>query len=56
MLPPSSLEKTERLEQLRVLENGFKIKVLETTHSTLSVDTPEDIIGVEKRLKEGMDG
>jgi 3-deoxy-manno-octulosonate cytidylyltransferase (CMP-KDO synthetase) len=55
-MAPSKLEKSERLEQLRVLENGFKIKVLETTHSTLSVDTPQDIIRVEKRLKEGMDG
>ena len=55
-LAPSKLEKTERLEQLRVLENGFKIKVMETTHSTLSVDNPEDIIRVEKILREGMNG
>lgn len=55
-MAPSKLEKAERLEQLRVLESGFKIKVLETTHSTLSVDTPEDIIKVEKKLKEGRDG
>lgn len=55
-LAPSKLEKAERLEQLRVIENGFKIKVLETTHSTLSVDTPEDIIRVENKLKEGMNG
>jgi 3-deoxy-manno-octulosonate cytidylyltransferase (CMP-KDO synthetase) len=55
-MAPSKLEKAERLEQLRVLEYGFKIKVLETTYSTLSVDTPEDIINVETQLKEGMDG
>jgi len=55
-LAPSKLEKAERLEQLRVLENGFKIKVMETTHSTLSVDNPEDIIRIEKILREGMNG
>ncbi len=51
-LPKSRLEITERLEQLRALEHGFRIKVLETRNSTLSVDTPEDIIKVESRLKE----
>jgi len=50
-LPESRLEITERLEQLRALEHGFRIKVLETRYSTLSVDTPEDIIKVEERLK-----
>jgi len=47
------LEKMEDLEQLRALENGFRIKVIETFDSTLSVDTPEDIIKVEKKIKEG---
>jgi 3-deoxy-manno-octulosonate cytidylyltransferase (CMP-KDO synthetase) len=51
-LPKSRLEITEKLEQLRVLEHGFRIKVLESRYSTLSVDTPEDIIKVEGRLKE----
>lgn len=51
-LPPSSLEKKEKLEQLRALENGFPIKVISTTVKTLSVDTPEDIIKVEKILKD----
>lgn len=50
-LPASRLEGTEDLEQLRALENGFRIKVLETPHSGLSVDTPEDIIRVEERMK-----
>ncbi len=54
-LPESRLEATERLEQLRALEHGFRIKVLETRYSTLSVDTPEDIIKVEDRLKERID-
>jgi len=52
-LPISRLEKTERLEQLRALENGYKIKVLETQFSTLSVDSSKDIIKVEKFLKKG---
>jgi len=50
-MPISRLEKTEKLEQLRVLENGYKIKVLETPFSTLSVDSSQDIIKVEKFLK-----
>lgn len=46
-LPVSRLEKTEKLEQMRAMENGFRIKIIETDFSTLSVDTPEDIIKVE---------
>jgi 3-deoxy-manno-octulosonate cytidylyltransferase (CMP-KDO synthetase) len=55
-LPGSRLEETESLEQLRALEHGFRIKVLETRYPTLSVDTPEDIIKVEERLKREIDG
>ena len=51
-MPPSTLEKTEKLEQLRALENGFRIKIIESRFSSLSVDFPEDIIKVEKLLKE----
>jgi 3-deoxy-manno-octulosonate cytidylyltransferase (CMP-KDO synthetase) len=46
------LEKTENLEQLRALENGFKIKVIETPFLTIGVDSPQDIIKVEKYLEE----
>ncbi|MFH2137581.1 MAG: 3-deoxy-manno-octulosonate cytidylyltransferase [Candidatus Omnitrophota bacterium] len=42
-LKTSSLEAAESLEQLRALEHGYRIKVLETTHDTMSVDTPDDL-------------
>ncbi len=41
--PPSPLEQGEALEQLRVLEHGARIMVLETPHDTVSVDTPKDL-------------
>lgn len=43
-LKPTALEKTERLEQLRVLENGYRIKVVEVdNYQGVGVDTPEDL-------------
>ena len=42
-LPASYLEKGERLEQLRALENGYKIKAIETKFETVGVDTPADL-------------
>ncbi len=39
-LPPGELERVEQLEQLRWLENGFKIRVVETEYDAISVDTP----------------
>ena len=42
-LPPTDLEQIEKLEQLRMLENGIKIKVVTTEHESMSVDTPEDL-------------
>lgn len=49
-LPPSRLEQIEKLEQLRALENGMRIKVRETDIETFGVDTPEDLERIEKWL------
>ncbi|RBW68908.1 3-deoxy-manno-octulosonate cytidylyltransferase [Bacillus taeanensis] len=49
-LPASTLESLEVLEQLRLLENGYHIKVVETAYDAVGVDTPEDIGKVEKIL------
>jgi 3-deoxy-manno-octulosonate cytidylyltransferase (CMP-KDO synthetase) len=49
-LPESALERTERLEQLRFLENGIPIHVAETPYDTVGVDTEEDLRRVEALL------
>jgi 3-deoxy-manno-octulosonate cytidylyltransferase (CMP-KDO synthetase) len=49
-IPTSSLESAEKLEQLRVLEEGFRIKVIETKFDTMGVDTPEDLEKVRQIL------
>ena len=49
-LSPSALEQMEKLEQLRALENGYKIKVIETRHDLIEVDTPEDLEKVRELL------
>ena len=50
-LEPTPLEGLEQLEQLRALEHGFRIKLLETSHETVGVDTPEDLKKVEAILQ-----
>lgn len=54
-MQPARLETTEKLEQLRALENGCKIKIVETPFSTLSVDSSQDIIKVENYLRQRKD-
>jgi 3-deoxy-manno-octulosonate cytidylyltransferase (CMP-KDO synthetase) len=50
-LPQGDLEKIEQLEQLRWLENGWKIRVAEVEHDAVSVDVPEDVERVEKLMR-----
>jgi len=52
-LPESALERSERLEQLRFLENGIPIQVGETPYDTVGVDTEEDVQRVEQILRAG---
>jgi 3-deoxy-manno-octulosonate cytidylyltransferase (CMP-KDO synthetase) len=51
-LPMSSLEKAESLEQLRWLQNGYRIKVAITNIETVGIDTPDDLKRAELFLKE----
>lgn len=50
--PKSVLETTEQLEQLRVLENGHRIKTVVTAHESVAVDTPQDLEKAEAWLKQ----
>jgi len=50
-LPQSKLEKAEKLEQLRLLENGIKIKVIITKYQGFGIDTEDDLIEAEKLLR-----
>ena len=53
-MEPTELEKIEKLEQLRALEKGIKIKTRETFFETFGVDTPEDLEKVEKCLSTSL--
>jgi 3-deoxy-manno-octulosonate cytidylyltransferase (CMP-KDO synthetase) len=50
-LPVGPLEQAERLEQLRAIENGFRIRVVETDYESLGVDTPEDLERVSRLVE-----
>ena len=52
-MAPTQLELSEKLEQLRVMENGYRIKVVETAYESIGVDTPGDLEKVLERLKVG---
>jgi len=51
-LSPSRLEKQEKLEQLRLLENDIPIQVVETVHNSHGVDSPQDLEAVRALLKQ----
>ncbi len=50
-LAPTLLEQAEKLEQLRILENGYRIKAAITEHDSIPVDTQEDLERVRKQIK-----
>ncbi len=54
-LPRTPLEMAEQLEQLRALEHGMTIAVVETRHATVGVDVPADIKNVERFVEESLD-
>jgi 3-deoxy-manno-octulosonate cytidylyltransferase (CMP-KDO synthetase) len=53
-LPRTPLERIESLEQLRALEHGHRIRVVETAYASVSVDTPEDLERVRRAVADGL--
>jgi len=49
-LPPGHYEMTEKLEQLRALENGIKIRMVETSYQGIGVDTPQDLEAITLKM------
>jgi 3-deoxy-manno-octulosonate cytidylyltransferase (CMP-KDO synthetase) len=54
LLPRTPLERVESLEQLRALEHGYRIRVVETACQSLPVDTPEDLERVRRFAAGGL--
>lgn len=55
-MPKQPHEMVEKLEQLRAIENGHKIKIIKTKNKYIGIDTKEDLIEARKRIKEETDG
>ena len=49
-LPEGRLERCEKLEQLRALENGIRIKVIKTSFDSIGIDTPDDLVRAQEFL------
>jgi 3-deoxy-manno-octulosonate cytidylyltransferase (CMP-KDO synthetase) len=50
-MAPTFLEVSEKLEQLRAVENGVRISVVETEFESIGVDTPDDLVKARERFK-----
>ena len=51
-MPATPMQTQEDLEQLKVIENGYKIKVIRVNHCAHGVDEPEDVASIEKIIAE----
>jgi 3-deoxy-manno-octulosonate cytidylyltransferase (CMP-KDO synthetase) len=51
-MKPTFLEISEKLEQLRAIENGVRIRVVETDFLSIGVDTPDDLIKAQERYRQ----
>jgi 3-deoxy-manno-octulosonate cytidylyltransferase (CMP-KDO synthetase) len=51
-MPPTALEMSEKLEQLRAVENGVRIRVVETEFTSIGVDTPDDLNKAQERYRQ----
>ena len=51
-LPQRPIEQIEQIEQLRAIEHGYKMKIVDTPYDTISVDVPNDLFEVKKRIQE----
>lgn len=52
VMPPTFLELAEKLEQLRAIENGIRIHVVETEFSSIGVDTPDDLVKAQEHYRQ----